>query len=205
MDIFILALLWTAWCFLHSAMISVSVTEYLKGRLGDSYRFYRLIYVIVTVVTLLPILIFSNSVQSPEVFSWNGSLVALRMLLVIASIGLFYAGAKHYDGLQFIGIRQIREKESRKGLTETGGIDTTGILGVVRHPWYTGGIFIIWAARNLDLATLVVNVVLTAYILIGTVLEERKLALEFGDEYKEYQKKVSMFLPAKWVRSRLNG
>jgi protein-S-isoprenylcysteine O-methyltransferase Ste14 len=181
MDIFILALLWTAWCFLHSAMISVSVTEYLKGRLGDSYRFYRLIYVIVTVVTLLPILIFSNSVQS------------------------FYAGAKHYDGLQFIGIRQIREKESRKGLTEAGGIDTTGILGVVRHPWYTGGIFIIWAARNLDLATLVVNIVLTAYILIGTVLEERKLILEFGDEYKEYQKKVSMFLPAKWVRSRLNG
>lgn len=52
---------------------------------------------------------------------------------------------------------------------------------------------------------MVVNVVLTAYILIGTVLEERKLALEFGDEYKEYQKKVSMFLPAKWVRSRLNG
>ncbi len=131
MDILILAFLWTAWCFLHSAMISVSVTEYLKERLGDSYRFYRLVYVIVAVVTLLPVHIFSNSVQSPDVFSWKGPLVVLRMLLV--------------------------------------------------------------------------NVILTAYLLTGTVLEERKLVLEFGDEYKEYQKKVSMFLPAKWVRSRLIG
>jgi len=203
MDIFILALLWTAWCFLHSAMISISVTEYLKKQLGDYYRFYRLVFVIVAVVTLLPVLMFSNSVQSPDVFSWRGPLIALRLVIIIMSIGLFYAGAKHYDGLQLLGIRQIREKESHKGITETGGIETTGILGVVRHPWYAAAILIIWA-RNMDLAALVVNVILTAYLLTGTVLEEKKLVLEFGDEYLEYQENVSMLFPVKWVRSKFS-
>jgi protein-S-isoprenylcysteine O-methyltransferase Ste14 len=88
----------------------------------------------------------------------------------------------------------VAEHESRKGLTETGGLDTTGILGVVRHPWFAGGLLIIWA-RPIDMAILVTNVVLSTYLVLGAVLEERKLVAEFGDEYREYQEKVSMFLP----------
>jgi protein-S-isoprenylcysteine O-methyltransferase Ste14 len=40
--------------------------------------------------------------------------------------------------------------------------------------------------------------VLSAYLVIGTLLEERKLVLEFGDKYREYQRQVSMFIPLKW-------
>ena len=38
----LLALAWTAYCTLHSAMISETATGFLKRRLGDSFRFYRL-------------------------------------------------------------------------------------------------------------------------------------------------------------------
>jgi protein-S-isoprenylcysteine O-methyltransferase Ste14 len=40
---------------------------------------------------------------------------------------------------------------------------------------------------------------------IGTLLEERKLVLEFGDKYKEYQRQVSMFIPLKWLREKLGN
>ncbi|MHC4844108.1 MAG: hypothetical protein ACYTEE_09940, partial [Planctomycetota bacterium] len=40
----ILSLLVIAWCILHSLMISVSVTGYLKNHLGPNFRFYRLFY-----------------------------------------------------------------------------------------------------------------------------------------------------------------
>jgi protein-S-isoprenylcysteine O-methyltransferase Ste14 len=45
------------------------------------------------------------------------------------------------------------------------------------------------------LSDIVVNAVLTAYVIIGTMLEERKLVLEFGDSYVRYQKEVPMLIP----------
>jgi protein-S-isoprenylcysteine O-methyltransferase Ste14 len=46
-------------------------------------------------------------------------------------------------------------------------------------------------------------VILTAYLIVGTLLEEKKLVREFGMEYRAYQARVSMFLPYKWVKSKI--
>ena len=59
-----------------------------------------------------------------------------------------------------------------------------------------------WAG-DLDMAALVGNSVLTVYIVGGTLLEERKLVHEFGDAYRSYQGRVSMFVPLKWTRLRI--
>jgi protein-S-isoprenylcysteine O-methyltransferase Ste14 len=50
-----------------------------------------------------------------------------------------------------------------------------------------------------------INVILTGYFIVGTVLEERKLSVEFPEAYKEYQQKVSMFFPSRWLRSKWKG
>jgi protein-S-isoprenylcysteine O-methyltransferase Ste14 len=34
---------------------------------------------------------------------------------------------------------------------------------------------------------------------VGAFLEERKLVRIFGEEYRDYQQKVSMFIPVKWL------
>ena len=86
----------------------------------------------------------------------------------------------------------------------SGGLDTRGVLKVIRHPWYLGVFLFIWA-NDLSLKELIVNLILSAYLVIGTFLEERKLVLEFGDKYKEYQGQVSMFIPIKWLRSKIQA
>ncbi|MCJ7499549.1 isoprenylcysteine carboxylmethyltransferase family protein [bacterium] len=192
-----LALLWTIWCAIHSLLISRVVVSRLKERYGDRYRFYRVFFNLVSIVTLVPVLIYSNSLRGDPFFSWSGAWRPVQLFLAMGAIALFYTGGKHYDLWQFLGVRQVRENESRKGLTETGGIDTSGILGVIRHPWYTAAILIIWA-RPLNIPVLVTNAVLTSYLFVGTVLEERKLVAEFGEEYRNYQKRVPMFFP--WKR-----
>ena len=39
------------------------------------------------------------------------------------------------------------------------------------------------------------NVIWTAWVCVGTVLEERDLVEVFGDSYREYQRRVPMLLP----------
>lgn len=61
----------------------------------------------------------------------------------------------------------------------------------------------IWAT-NLDITFLIVNCILSIYVIMGTILEEQKLVEEFGDEYRAYQKKVSMLFPMKWILNKMN-
>ena len=194
----LLALAWTVYCTLHSAMISEMATGFLKRRLGDSFRFYRLFFNSVAMLTLVPVLSYAHSLRQDEFFRWEGVWLVPRYLLVACGILLVVAGGRHYSLGQFIGINQLRGASSG-GMAAGGGIDASGVLGLVRHPWYTAVVLLLWAG-NLDMATLVGNAVLTVYIVVGTLLEERKLIHEFGDAYRTYQGRVSMFVPLKWIR-----
>jgi protein-S-isoprenylcysteine O-methyltransferase Ste14 len=101
-------------------------------------------------------------------------------------------------------MQQILRKRSGNAMTESGEFDLSGVLGVVRHPWYVAVFILLWAS-NLNRTGIIINLILSAYLVIGTFLEERKLVLEFGDKYKVYQRQVSMFIPLKWLRSKLHG
>ena len=200
MNIFMLAVLWIIWCALHSSMISVTATGYLKRWLGTRFRIYRLIFNLVALVSVIPVMVYEQWLRGPILFRWEGFLILFQVILLISALLLFLAGARHYDLLQFSGLRQIKTGSSHNTLTETGELDTTGILDITRHPWYLGGILIIWT-RDIDISALVTNIILTLYFIVGTVLEERKLLIEYGDDYRRYQEKVSMLIPIKWLLS----
>jgi protein-S-isoprenylcysteine O-methyltransferase Ste14 len=198
-----LALAWTAYCVLHSAMISETATGFLERRLGALFRFYRLFFNAVALVLLVPVVWYSHSLGGEPVVRWEGTWRAARYALVSVGVLLLVAGLRHYSLRRFIGISQLRRRFPG-GLATGGGIDSTGILGVVRHPWYTAVLLLLWA-HDLSVARFVVNGVLTVYVVVGTLLEERKLVHEFGGAYRTYQERVSMFVPLKWLRSRVVG
>jgi protein-S-isoprenylcysteine O-methyltransferase Ste14 len=195
---------WMLWCALHSTLITTPVTDYLKKKLGDRFRFYRLFFNAVSLATLLPVVYYSTSAGQVPVFRWEGPLMIVKYLLLAASIILFIVGGRHYSMSQFLGIRQIKTGRANPALSEYGTFDTSGILSAIRHPWYTASLLFIWA-RDLSSSTLLINIVLTAYFFVGTILEECKLLLEFGEKYREYQKNVSMFFPYKWLKAKIVG
>lgn len=202
MKYFVLATLWIIWCAVHSGMISVRATEYLKRRFGSQFRFYRLVFNLVAVATLIPVFIYGESIQGQVVFRWEGFMIVFQVLLLTVAVLLFFAGARHYNMLQFLGLRQIRTGASHSVLTETGKLDTSGILGITRHPWYLGAIIFIWVDhRSLDVAIVITNIVLTIYLIVGTVLEERKLLMEYEEDYRRYQNEVSMLIPFKYLKA----
>ncbi|MDY6987122.1 MAG: NnrU family protein [Thermodesulfobacteriota bacterium] len=196
-----LAVLWIAWCVLHSAMICPSVTTYFRRRFKRGFRFYRLLFNVVALATMAPIVFYEKAIDGGWMLWWQGTGRVIQVFLVGVGFWLFFSGARHYDLWQFLGIRQIREGFSTKSLTGGQDIDTRGILGIIRHPWYAGGIVLIWT-RDVTSATLITNIVLTVYLIVGAYLEERKLIMEYGDKYREYQKRVPMFIPYRFLTAK---
>ena len=125
-----------------------------------------------------------------------------QVILLGIAVLLIFLGGRHYDARQVLGIKQIREGISNKVITDTGELDTSGVLDITRHPWYLATILFIWA-RQLDVSAILVNVILTSYLIVGTYLEEKKIIGKIGERYLTYQKRVSMLIPYKWLKSKI--
>jgi protein-S-isoprenylcysteine O-methyltransferase Ste14 len=202
-DHLLLALLWIIYCAVHSALISISVTSWFKTMLAGRYRFYRLSFNILSLITLIPLVMYSHSARfhSEPLFAWDGYWGIVRYCLVGLGVVLFVTGARHYSMLQFLGIQQIRKESAGGAMTGSGNFDATGVLGLIRHPWYVAVFIFLWTG-DLNAAAITINLVLSTYLIVGTLLEERKLVIEFGEEYRRYQDQVSMFIPLKWLTAR---
>jgi len=166
-------------------------------------RYYRICYNVVSLVTLIPLVLLSWHGRGDIVFSWSGAGVGVRWLLLGVALYCFWAGAKGYDLRYFLGLQQLQDGQERLLLGENASFSTAGIFGIVRHPWYLGSLLFIWSMYGTyHEKNFAVAVILSLYLLAGTILEERKIVAEYGDRYREYQAKVSMFIPLKWLGRR---
>ncbi len=136
--------------------------------------------------------------NSEMLFVWKGYWKILRYCLIGLGVVLVVAGARRYSMLEFLGIQQIRKQSARSAMTGNGDFDDKGVLGLMRHPRYVAVFIFLWTS-NLNVAAVTVNLVLSVYLIVGTLLEERKLVMEFGEKYRRYQDQVSMFIPLKWL------
>ena len=67
----------------------------------------------------------------------------------------------------------------------------------VRHPLYFFVILLIWSHPGPTIDRLLFNILWTAWICVGAILEERDLVADFGDAYRQYQAKTPMLIPWK--------
>ncbi|MDF9800411.1 protein-S-isoprenylcysteine O-methyltransferase Ste14 [Catalinimonas alkaloidigena] len=188
----ILILLWIVYFALHSLLAAHQVKGFLKNKMGQSARYYRLLYNIFAIVSILPVL-FYNALISTKVLiplDWKDIVSFLGLALSIYGVIVMRLAFRQYSFKEFLGLKQLKSDEAEP-------LNTEGILGVVRHPLYFGGLLIIigfWLFAP-TMANLITVIMLVLYILVGIRFEERKLVTQYGEAYKKYQEDVPMIFP----------
>lgn len=194
MDYLLIALMWIGYCALHSYLISIKFTNLMKRSLKKYYAFYRLFYALISVVLLIPIMKHSTLDKNP-IIVYGTYFDILRYFLISGSLLMFFwAFFIDHDSLSFFGIRQILKFRKDKETKQSNEIKRSGLLGIVRHPMYFA-VTIYLLCRIHTMSDLIMSTILIVYIIIGTMLEEKKLVIEFGETYIEYQKDVPMLIP----------
>lgn len=85
---------------------------------------------------------------------------------------------------------------------ETPHVITEGVFSVVRHPIYLGAIlgYAGMICMTLSIASAILLLLIIAFYWFISRYEEKLLTQRFGDEYREYMKKVPMLFPLKISR-----
>jgi methanethiol S-methyltransferase len=163
--------------------------------LKDYYAFYRLFYVLLSFILLVPLINYTGQLDDKMIITYESPFSIIRYILITSSLLMFFwAFFFDYDSLSFFGIRQILNFRKDKKINSSEGIKRIGLLGIMRHPMYLALIIYLWC-QTFRVIDIVINTLLTIYVIIGTILEERKLVLEFGEAYTKYQLEVPMLIP----------
>jgi methanethiol S-methyltransferase len=201
MEYLFTASLWIGYCALHSYLISLGFTNLIIRLLRNYYAFYRLFYILISLVLLIPLIKYTGQADTRIIITYEYPLSIVRYALIAGSLTMFcYAFFFNYDSLSFFGIRQILNFKKAKDIDSSTDIRKNGLLGIIRHPMYLALIIYLWC-QTFRIMDIVINAVLTIYIVIGTKLEEKKLVLEYGDTYIKYQQEVPMLIPFTKARS----
>jgi len=167
----------------------------MKRWLKKYYAFYRLFYVLLAIALFIPLINYSGQLDNQKIIEYSFGLDIIRKILMIGSLLIFFwSFFMDYDALTFFGIRQILNSSESKNGNGIKELKRKGLLGLTSHPMYFALIIYVWT-QTYKLSDIIVNSILTIYVIIGTILEERKLVLEFGDVYSQYQKEVPMLIP----------
>lgn len=137
-------------------------------------------------------------VQAFIIAFWDGNLwiyLTGTPAAMLVSMIIGYSIALFGIALVTAGWREVYRARKEHRLA------TQGPYAFMRHPQYTGFFLVMFGEGVVHWPTVfslaAFPIVVIAYSLLARK-EEREMAARFGDEYREYRRRVPMFLPARW-------
>lgn len=189
------------WAVFHSLTAGLAAKDWFRRTFGErAYEgLYRPLYNVVSTVTFL-LFLAATAPLIPERTLWSIPSPASLLLTgvrLLALVALAYS-LWQTDIWSFAGLRQLgRFLRGDPNPEPPAAFVQTGTYALVRHPLYLFSLVFLWASPVMSLRSAVLNLLITAYFLIGSIYEERKLLAEYGDAYLAYQSRVPRLLPVR--------
>jgi protein-S-isoprenylcysteine O-methyltransferase Ste14 len=190
-EIFIYALLWLSFGFVHSLLARASTKRLLQPLFGRAYRFsYNLFSALHIGLVIIggQIVLGENSLK----FELGNAFTLLAVACQVAGACVIVLGLRQYDLGRFSGTTQLFRDDDASADEEP--LHITGMHRYVRHPLYLGAYLYLLggAVSEFGLQTALWGCL---YLWIGTWFEERSLVSQYGRAYIEYKEKVPAILP----------
>jgi methanethiol S-methyltransferase len=177
--------LFTVFALHHSVFARAAVKNRLAALLAVPLE--RSIYT--WVASLLFIVVCASWRQVPgELYQLGGPAAIGGYAVQLIAILLTGRSSARLDVLDLAGVRPFLS--TRPGASEHVPLVITGVYGFVRHPLYFAWTLFVFAAPHMTMTRLTFAVLSTAYLAIAIPLEERALVRVFGEQYREYQRRV---------------
>ncbi|MGB7539805.1 MAG: isoprenylcysteine carboxylmethyltransferase family protein [Anaerolineales bacterium] len=178
------------WGALHSLLAGIPAKAAARKWFGTvADNLYRIAFNATAVITLIPVLAILARNPGPVLVRVPGPWWLVLVIIQITALVLLGLSFLQSNPPDFLGLRQLGNAKGDAKLV------TTGAYSIVRHPMYTTGLLVLWLFPILTAGTLAFDLGITLYILAGSELEERKLTVEYGEEYRKYKAKVARLIP----------
>jgi len=195
LSLVLLGVSFIAYFVMHSLLASLWFKRWVHHKWPGLMPVYRLAYNFLAVILLIPLLWFMQQNPGVLIWQWPGLAGWLMKGLTIAAILGFIWSLKSYDNGVFLGITQWRNRHTDS--TDPDSLYISTLHRFVRHPWYFFFLVILWT-QDLHLTQLFVYSLISAYFVIGSRMEERKLIAHYGKTYEEYCRQVPGLIPLPW-------
>jgi methanethiol S-methyltransferase len=191
----LLVFLWAIFYILHSLLASLEVKALVKNKWPGFYKFYRIGFNVFAVISFGLIWLYQRSMADDLLFIIPTWVKTSGYILMASGLILVIAALSKYDLSEFSGTKQLKSKPAEAD--RAGGLVTSGFNGIVRHPLYFSTVILLsgFLLQSFTLANVIFISVSLLYLYIGAKLEEKKLEKVFGEEYKQYKKRVKMLIP----------
>ena len=180
----------------HSGMIRHSFQAWF-GRFAPAY-YHGAAFSIASGICIYCVIFFWQVSEHMLVTVHDPLRGGMRALFFTALGGIIWSNLvlRSFD---IFGLRAIRCHLSGKE-QPVPSFTELGPYRWVRHPQYFCILVMVWSHPDLTEDRLLLNVVWSSWIAIGTILEERDLSVTIGHQYKEYQSRVPMLIPHRLPR-----
>jgi methanethiol S-methyltransferase len=175
----------------HSGMVRRSFRARLAAVVAPRYQ--GAVYAIASGAVLTLVVVLWQRSQTQLLVLHGALLWTARTCSFLAVVVLVWS-ARAVRSIDLLGLGPIRAHLHGRPERAPSFV-IRGPYRWVRHPLYFCVLVLIWSNPSLTADRLLFNVLWTAWIWIGTALEEADLVADFGDAYREYRRKVPMLIP----------
>ena len=191
LSIIILVFCLVAFAAIHSFMASLPFKRFIMRTLGSRAEIlYMPVFSLIAVLTILPLAYLLYKNPGPVLYiipsPWRWLMVGGQLLAAIVAPRAMLDAPHRF---------KIRSQLSAPDTPEAGPLNIRGIYLWVRDPFLLTGLVIIWLTPFMTVNLLVIYLLTTIYLYLGSMHWETRLMAQFGDEYREYQKRVHRIIP----------
>ncbi len=173
----------------HSLLLMPAVQRKIKQRIPAGL--IGCIHCLATCVSLLLLFRYwsSSSWTLWDLKGWGeqGMLFFFYASWLALFYSLYLTGLGYQTGLTPWFYWVIRKAPPRRQFVESGAFRW------MRHPVYMSFLGLIWFTPRMTLDHLILTLVWTAYIYVGSYLKDRRMTLFLGDVYRDYARRVTGF------------